>query len=51
MADMDYLHPDRGGISGQPLVYLIGDWRMEGKYWVKTWTGILSEIFLQDHHR
>ena len=26
------------------LVYLIGDWKTDGKYWLKTWTAILAEI-------
>ena len=36
---------NRGVLSRPPLLYLIGDQKMEGKYMVKTWTAILAEIF------
>ena len=36
---------NRGVLSGPLLVYLIGDWKTEGKCCIKTWTAILAEIF------
>ena len=44
-AELECVYTKRGVLSGPPLVYLIGDQKMEGKYWVKTWTSILAEIF------
>ena len=43
MAELGCLYTDRVVLSAPSLVYLIGDWMMEGKYWVKTWTVILAE--------
>ena len=45
MPKLEYLHNNRGVLSGPLLVYLGGDQKMEGKCWVKTWTDILAEIF------
>ena len=44
MDELVSLYTYRGILYGPPLVYLIGDRKMEGKYWVKTWTDLLSEI-------
>ena len=45
MTDMEFLYSKRSVLSGPPLVYLIGDQKREGKFWVETWTDILAEIF------
>jgi len=39
------MYTNSGVLSGPPILYLIGDQKMLGKYWVKTWTAILAEIF------
>ena len=36
---------NRGVLSGPPILYFIVDQKKEGKYWVKTMTALLSEIF------
>ena len=44
MSDLECHYTNRGVLSGPPLVYLIGDKKTEGKYWVKTWTAVLADI-------
>ena len=44
MAGLECLYTNREVISGWHLVYFIGDRKMNGKYWVKTWMDILAEI-------
>ena len=46
-AKLECLYAYGGVISGPPLVYLLGDQKMEGECWVRTWTNILAEIFHQ----
>ena len=45
MAKFECLYTNRGVLSGPPVLYMIGDQKMEGKYLVKTWSTILVEIF------
>ena len=45
MAQLECLYMNRGVHSGPHLVYMIGGWKRKGKYWVKTWTALLAEIF------
>ena len=45
MARLEYLYTNRGVLSGLLLVYLLAVHKMEGKFWVKTWTAILDLIF------
>ena len=41
---MEYLHTNRGVISGKMLSYLMGVWTTDGKSWLKNWTALLTEI-------
>ena len=44
MAKLVCLCTNRGVISEPQLVYLLWDWKTEGKFWIKTWTAVLPEI-------
>ena len=44
MREVEYLHTNRGVISGKMVSYLIGDWKTDGKSWLKNWTALLTEI-------
>ena len=44
MDDLKCLYTKRGILSGPLLVYLIRDWKLEGKCCVKPWAATLAEI-------
>ena len=51
MAELEYLYTNRGVLPWSPLVYLIGDRKMEGKCWESLgWLSGLRNI-IQYHHR
>ncbi len=41
---MEYLHTNRGVISGKMLLYLKGVWKTDGKSCLKNLTALLAEI-------
>jgi len=41
---VEYLHTNRGVISGKMLLYLIGDWKTDGKSWLKNLTALVAAI-------
>ena len=45
MAMLEGLHTSRGLIPDAPILYLIRDGKLEGKYLVKTWISFLGDIF------
>ena len=44
MREVEYLHTNRGVLSGKMLSYLIGVWKTDGKSWWKNLTALLAEI-------
>ena len=44
LCKVEYLHTNRGVISGKMLLYLIGFWKTDGKSWLMDLTALLVEI-------
>ena len=44
MREVEYLHTNRGVLSGKMLSYLIGVWKTDGKSWLKNLTVFMAEI-------
>ena len=45
MREVEYLHTNRGVISGKMLSYLIGVWKTDGQSRLKNLTALPAEIF------